>query len=245
MNKTTFLFAFSTLLLNHAYAQISLDLESGAVWTGKNDVRVEGNTGTLFSLGGDLKSNDPSAYFRARSTWHINSRHEVSVLAAPLREEYSGSFATPVNFSGTAFAANAPTTVRYRFDSYRLTYRYNFVTTDTVTFGMGLTGKIRDASIEMNQGNVSARESNIGFVPLINFRLDWRFAPRFSLLVEGDALVGPNGRAEDVLAAVQYHATENLALRLGYRVLEGGVDSDSNYNSTLFHYLAAGVTWKF
>ena len=51
--------------------------------------------------------------------------------------------------------------------------------------------------------------------------------------------------AEDVLAAVQYHATENIALRLGYRILEGGVDSDSTYTSALFHYLSAGITYRF
>ncbi len=235
----------STLFLNQTHAQISLDLECSAVLTGRNDVRVAGDTGTLFSLKDDLQATYPSAYFRTKATWHIDSSHDVSVLAAPLREEYSGAFATPVSFAGTTFAPNTPTIAPYRFESYRLTYRYNFVKTETVTFGMGLTGKIRDASIQVNQGGLSARESSIGFVPLIKFRLDWRFAPRFSLLVEGDALVGPNGRAEDVLAAIQYHATDHLAMRLAYRVLEGGVDSDSNYNTTLFHHLAAGVTWHF
>jgi opacity protein-like surface antigen len=48
-----------------------------------------------------------------------------------------------------------------------------------------------------------------------------------------------------VLAAVQFHATKNIALRLGYRILEGGVDSDSTYASALFHYLSAGITYRF
>lgn len=243
--KKILLIAFaSSIVTLSSHARLSLDLESGFAWTGTNDIRIPSDTGTLFSLADDLDT-DPEAIFRARATWHLGLRHDVSVLFAPLRTDADGSFATPVNFAGTTFAANTPTTARYRFDSYRMTYRYNFITNDKLTFGLGITGKIRDASIQVDQGGLSARDSNLGFVPLINFRLAWRFAPKLSLLIEGDALVGPNGRAEDVLAAIQYHATEDLALRLGYRVLEGGVDSDTTYSSALFHYLSAGVTWRF
>lgn len=243
--KTCLLFA-SLLVFSStvARADYSVDFESGAVWTGANDIRIPADTGTLFSLSDDLKS-DPTAFFRTRATYHLGLHHDISFLFAPLRTEADGAFATPVNFAGTAFAAGAPTTARYRFDSYRLTYRYNFITRDDLTFGLGITGKLRDASIQVDQGGLSARDSNLGFVPLINFRLNWRFAPKFSFLFEGDALVGPSGRAEDVLAAIQYHPTEKLALRLGYRVLEGGVDSDTTYSSALFHYLSAGFTVRF
>jgi len=37
-------------------AQISLDLESGYVSTGYNDVRIPGDQGTLFSLNEDLEA---------------------------------------------------------------------------------------------------------------------------------------------------------------------------------------------
>jgi hypothetical protein len=229
-----------------SHAEFSLDLESGLVWTGTNDIRVTNdNSGTLFSLSDQLTANDPSAFFRARATWHLSPKHDISVLYAPLSEGYEGLFPNPVTFAGTTFAANTPTTARYRFDSYRLTYRYNFITTEKLTFGLGITGKIRDAEVQVNQGGLSANDANTGFVPLINFRLDYRFAPKWSFLLEGDALVGPNGRAEDVLAALQYHPTQQLSFRLGYRILEGGVDSDTTYNQSLFQYLAAGVTVRF
>ncbi|MBK8038413.1 MAG: hypothetical protein IPK22_14965 [Verrucomicrobiaceae bacterium] len=244
MIKSLFIASLLLCFTLAARADYSVDFESGAVWTGANDIRIPADTGTLFSLSDDLKS-DPTAFFRTRATYHLGLHHDISFLFAPLRTEADGAFATPVNFAGTTFAAGAPTTARYRFDSYRLTYRYNFITRDDLTFGLGITGKLRDASIQVDQGGLFARDSNLGFVPLINFRLNWRFAPKFSFLFEGDALVGPSGRAEDVLAAIQYHPTEKLALRLGYRVLEGGVDSDTTYSSALFHYLSAGFTVRF
>jgi hypothetical protein len=235
----------ATPAASHA-ADFSFDIESGAVWNGYNDVRIPNDRlGTPFSLTDDLSADEPSAYFRARATWHLNEKHDISILAAPLRMDYSGEFDQPVRFDGTTFLEGKATSAKYRFDSYRLTWRYNFIRTENFTFGAGITGKIRDAEIELSQAGRSASDSNTGFIPLINFRLAWEFAPRWSLLAEGDWLIGPQGRAEDVLAAVQWQATDAMALHLGYRILEGGADNDDVYSFSLFHYLAAGVTFRF
>ena len=68
----------------------------------------------------------------------------------------------------------------------------------------------------------------------------------FSLLLDGDALVSPYGRAEDLLAALQYRVSERATLRLGYRVLEGGADGGGNvYTFALFNYLTAGLRVVF
>lgn len=228
-----------------ARADFSFDFESGAVWTGSNDVRIPGDEGTPFSLSDDLNGDEPAAYFRARATWHINERHDLSVLAAPLRMDYSGQLVKPVEFAKEFFEAGVPTEAKYRFDSYRLTYRYNFIRKENLTFGLGLTAKVRDAEIEMQQRGVYASDDNLGVVPLINFRLAWEFAPSWSLIAEGDWLVASQGRAEDILAAIQWQATDALAFHVGYRILEGGADNDDTYAFALFHYVAAGVTVRF
>ena len=120
-----------------ARADFSFDFESGAVWTGSNDVRIPGDEGTRFSLSDDLNGDEPAAYFRARATWHINEKHDISVLAAPLRMDYSGQLVKPVEFAKEFFEAGVPTEAKYRFDSYRLTYRYNFIRKENLTFGLG------------------------------------------------------------------------------------------------------------
>ncbi len=48
-----FILSFNVLSLN---GQASFDLETGAVGTGYNNVRIPGNQGTLFSLKDDLNS---------------------------------------------------------------------------------------------------------------------------------------------------------------------------------------------
>jgi hypothetical protein len=104
---------------------------------------------------------------------------------------------------------------------------------------------VRDAEIRLTGQGRTAIDDNVGFVPLINFWLDWRMAPKWHLLFNGDAAGSSQGRAEDVALAVQYDVNDALGLRLGYRVLEGGADGDDVKTFVLFHYATVGMSWKF
>jgi len=143
------------------------------------------------------------------------------------------------------FEADENLNARYRFDSYRLTYSYALVRSERLHFDIGFTAKIRDAAIRVESEQRSSEKTNTGFVPLINFALDWSFDPQFGLLVEGDALAAPQGRAEDVLLAPYADVTDRLRFRIGYRILEGGADNDEVYTFALLHYLSTGLTWSF
>ena len=112
-------------------------------------------------------------------------------------------------------------------------------------FGLGLTAKIRDAKIALASSGAVSEKTNVGFVPIINFRLLWNIGNKFGLLLDGDALAAPQGRAEDVLIAATYKLSENFKVRAGYRILEGGADNDEVYNFALFHYASVGLSYTF
>lgn len=232
------------LLVAPVSAQFSVDLESGAVFSGYNDVRIPGDTGTLFSFSEELET-EPLAFGRLRLNYDFNPRHHLSLLLAPLTVNADGQIDRAVDFAGETFPANTPLEGTYRFNSYRLTYRYDFYRKEKLELGIGFTAKIRDAEIRLEGAGKSASRTNVGFVPIINFRLVWLFADPLALVLDGDALAAPQGRAEDVQLALQYAVSEPLALRLGYRLLEGGADNDEVYTFSLFHYAAFGLTWKF
>jgi len=223
------------------HAQATLDLETGVVVTGYNDVRIPGDEGTLFSLKDDLTANS-KIYYRIKVNYTIKSRHTLSVLFAPLTTTSDGSIPYDINFSGTVFPANTALDAKYKFNSYRLTYRYDIVKKPKIDFGLGFTAKIRDASIALESADLKAEKTNVGFVPIINFRLHWRFTEDFGLLFEGDALAAKQGRAEDILIAVTYRFSDHFAIKAGYRILEGGADNDEVYNFALFHYGAVGLS---
>ncbi|MBM3308035.1 MAG: hypothetical protein FJY74_06900 [Candidatus Eisenbacteria bacterium] len=133
----------------------------------------------------------------------------------------------------------------YTFNSYRLTYRYTLTEGDRFEAGVGFTAKIRNALIRVEGNGQEAEKKNVGFVPLLNFRLAWSLTDRVGLLLEGDALAAPQGRAEDVVAAVMVAASDRVRVRLGYRIVEGGADNDEVYTFALLDYASAAVIVGF
>lgn len=238
------IFFLMLLATDTVYADLSVDIESGLAYSGYNDVRVPGNTGSDISLSEDLEA-EPVEFVRLRLAIDLGDRHQLSFLVAPLRFESSGTVNRDIDFNGVRFGADTPLNALYRFDSYRVTYQYTLLSKERIRFGIGFTGKVRDASISFDNGSVSSEKANTGFVPLINFAFDWRFASKLGLIVEGDALAAPQGRAEDVLLGIYGNPSSQVRLRLGYRVLEGGADNDEVYTFALVHYMSAGLTWTF
>jgi hypothetical protein len=227
-----------------ANAQATLDLETGAVFTGYNDVQIPGDQGTRFSLKDDLTPEN-KVFYRLRFSYTLKSRHTFSLLYAPLETRSRGSVDKDIFFKGQIFSANTPLRSIYKFNSYRLTYRYNIAQKPRFEFGLGFTAKIRDASILLSSADEISFKNNVGFVPIINFRLLWQVHDKVGLLLDGDALAAPQGRAEDISLAATYTFSDNLRIRAGYRILEGGADNDEVYNFALFHYALAGISYTF
>jgi len=221
-----------------------VDFEAGAAFSGYNDVRIPGDDGTKFSLTDDLES-EIVPFARARLGTQFRDRHAIELLVAPLDVTAEGKINKDIHFQNRIFPADTDLEATFRFDSYRLTYRYTFVQRNQVQFGAGITGKIRDAEIGLSGGGQEAVKTNTGFVPLINFQMVWRPTSSFGVLIDGDALAGPQGRAEDILIAALFKLGGSVEMKLGYRVLEGGADNDEVYTFSMFHYALAGlrVTW--
>jgi hypothetical protein len=245
MNKSylawvTALLLFFTTNQSLLKGQFSFDLETGAVSTGYNDVRIPGDEGTFFSLKDDLISKT-ELFFRLRASYTIKSRHTLSLLYAPLETESKGNVPFDIFFEGVTFPANTDLTGTYKFNSYRFTYRYDIVLKPKFEFGLGFTAKIRDAKIAMASSGLESEKVNVGFVPIINFRLFWKPYDKFGILLEGDALAAPQGRAEDIMIAATYRLSDRIGLKAGYRILEGGAENDEVYNFALFNYAAVGL----
>ncbi len=230
-----------------AWAQLSLDLETGVAFSGYNDVRIPNNaTQTRFSLTDDLKSQ-PVMYGRANLHWLVHPRHEVSLLVSPLTTKPSGTLDFPVVFQNETFAAGQKIDAVYRFNSYRLQYLYRFKNQNAIVRALGVSLKVRDAIISLKNEDVYAEKTDLGFVPLIGFELGYDFSDEFGILFKGEGLISPTGegRAEDVLLAAKYNIDDRYSLFLGYRLLEGGGDVDEVYSFANINYLAVGTQIRF
>jgi hypothetical protein len=222
---------------------IGAAVEAGVVWQGYNDVRIPGDTGSRFSLVNDLTPST-GPVFRVSVGATLSERHSLRLTWAPVRLSSRGTLGEDVRFAGETFPAGSQVQAGYRFDSYRLTYRYGIVRTERLDLDLGATAFVRDAGISI-QGARYAEKTNVGFVPLLSFRLAWAFAPPVSLAVDGDAIAGGPGRAEDVLVALDVKVRPGVSVRAGYRFIEGGADTDEVYNFALVNQVVAGLAVAF
>ena len=115
---------------------LSLEAESGAVWFSKNDTRIPGDTGTKFDLL-DLTGTGPDAYIRLYANYAFNEKHTLRLTLAPIETEGTGILKEETVFKDDIFAAGIPTKGTYRFNTYRLTYRWTFHDANRWRWGVG------------------------------------------------------------------------------------------------------------
>jgi hypothetical protein len=219
-----------------------LDLEAGAAWSRYNDVQVPGDAGTRFSLseGAFQSETAPIVRIQAGARW---GRHTLFGTFAPVRLRANGQSGEAILFRGQAFTADENASARYRFDTYRLTYRYALVAAPRFELALGGTVLVRDAEIRLEEPGHSTAEKNVGVVPLLSFRLAGRLSGPVWLVLDGDALASKQGRAEDLIVGLELRSGE-LAFRAGYRLLEGGADNATVYNFAWINQVVAGVRYE-
>jgi len=237
--------ATAAAVFGQELSHFAVELELGPVWQSRNDVQIPNDAGgTRFSLV-DVAGNGPWPAGRLYLTWNVSERHGLRALAAPLSYTETGTLDEPVEFAGASYLPGVPTEATYQFDSWRLTYRYRFRDGDRWTWWVGATAKIRDAEIELAQGGVTSRDTDLGFVPLLHLGADWRLAERWHLLLDLDALAGGPGRAEDFAAKLAYDLNDRWSITAGYRTVEGGADTDDVYAFAWFHYAVVSGIFRF
>lgn len=225
--------------------RFAVELEAGPVWQTRNNVQIPNtDEGTRFSLV-DLAGKGPLPAVRLYLTWNINERHSFQLLLAPLAFTKTGSLTDSVQFAGKSYLPERPVDATYKFNSWRVGYRYNFFSREHLNLLIGFTAKIRDAKIELSQGSTTSKDTNVGFVPLLHLGLDWHFARIWHLLFDFDGLAGGPGRAFDVALKLHYAINDHWGLSAGYRTLEGGADVESVYTFAWLHYAVVSGIYRF
>lgn len=244
MNKIIIII-FLSVCSQLVYGQLFLDLEGNLIASVPyNEVKVPSSTGTQVDLANDL-SLQSSFTGRLRVNYIFREKHLVSFLFAPLVMRSTGMIDETIVYNEQSFKPNDPLEALYKFNSYRFTYRYLFIRNEDVILGLGLSANIRDARITMQTGNKSSEFDNVGVVPLLNFYGLWSPFNNWMTLVEGDAMVSGNGRAEDVFAGIGYRFSDMFVLKGGYRLQEGGSNNEKIYNFACVNYAALGILVSF
>lgn len=222
---------------------IAIEGESGVVWFSRNDVRIPNEEGTKFNMM-DLIGGNTAPYYRIRVNVGIGDRHLVRALYAPLAKTGTGRLNKDVFFQETNFRADIPTKGTYRFNTYRLTWRYTYYNQGRWQLGAGLAGLIRDAKVELEQDELSDNKTDLGFVPLLHFYAKRSLNDRLFFASDVETLGSLQGRATDLALTLNYQITRQWTLSAGYRLLEGGADVDEVYNFSWINYGLAAIAFN-
>ncbi len=237
--------AFSGRNYNGKVPSLLIELEGGPLWQTVNDIQIPNNDqATRFSLV-DLAGKGPYPAGRLYITWNINSRHGLRLLLAPFSVTGEIESSQPLRFEGEEFAAGTPLDATYRFNSWRVSYRYNFHRGERFIWYTGFTAKIRDARIELVQNGTSSDKPDLGFVPLLHLSGDIKLSPQWRISADLDALAGGPGRAIDFSARLRRNISRNWGISAGYRTLEGGADIEEVYNFAWLHYALISLYYRY
>ena len=220
----------------------TVDLEGVSAWQRRNAVQSPNDpSGTRFALDA-LTGEGPAHAPRIQVAGRASGRHEWRVLYAPLSVTGEGASAVPIRFEGETFDPGR-ISARYRFDSWRATWRWRWIERDDLVVKVGVTAKIRDASIRLRQGGKTASKTDTGFVPLLHGAFERRLSPTWSLQGDIDALAGGPGYAVDAGLRVAHRLSDEWRVTGGLRWLDGGADSDEVYAFASFVSVTVGVSW--
>lgn len=219
------------------------ELEVGPVWQSRNEVAVPGDTGTRFDLD-DVTGAGPFAAGRIIVDWNPWRRHGFRLTVAPLQISDTGTLKQAVDFAGETYLPGS-TEATYKFNTYRLTYRFWIPHNCRWHSNVGVTALVRDANIELRQGATTSRKTDLGIVPLLHLDTEYHVSNRWSLVADLDAAWAPQGRAIDFALKARYRLSRTWDLTFGYRTIEGGADNDSVYTFSWLHSAVVGVGFRW
>lgn len=227
-------------LLVQTFSQFSLDVSGGLVAQSYNKVRIPNDEGTAFDLYKDFQIQGPVFYYSLKPGFSFREKNHLFLLYAPLNVNYEGAAPFDIRFQNTTFLEGQDVTARYKFNSYRLTYRRDVYSSEKWIVGVGFTAKIRDAEVRLTSTNTTDKKDDFGFVPLLNLYAEFNFN-NWAAFFEGDGLAGGPGRAFDLYLGGKIPINEHLKVKAAYRMVEGGADVESVYNFTLLHFANLGL----
>jgi hypothetical protein len=230
--------------LGQTTSRFGITLEGGVIWQDRNDIRVPNATGTLFSLP-DVIGRGTEGLFRAEADFRVAERHGFRVVYAPLEITDSGVLPRAVSFAGVGFSPGPATEAAYKFNSYRVTYRYHLYDGATWSWRIGATGFIRDARIALRQNEVYAEDTDVGFVPLVYLQGLARIGENWRFAFDIDGLAASQGRAFDIAAKLGYSVSDQVRLEFGYRTIEGGADVEQVFNFAWLNSLVGALRIDF
>lgn len=151
-----------------------------------------GETGTQFDYVRNGGQEILFPYKRATVELALADRHDIVFLYQPLTVETQtripSDLATDVSIDVVDFAPGTALDLKYGFDFWRVSYLFRVIHNGGWNVGLGLSLQLRNASIvfQSTNGEQITVNQNLGPVPIVKARAEYRFSSGLFLGTEVD-----------------------------------------------------------
>lgn len=155
---------------------VRLSAELGFVGVLYNRIQV-GMDGTAFDYRNEGGQDALFPWLRFSGEWEANRRHTFIFLVQPLNVTSDVTLRNDHRIDGLDFPAGTSMDVRYDFSFYRFSYLYDFFRDPEQELAIGVSGQLRNATINFTATDGSQRSGSrgLGFVPVLKVRGRYTF----------------------------------------------------------------------
>jgi hypothetical protein len=204
------------------------------------------NDGTQLSAEKDLGLDDQINQFRAEFDLRMSKRHHLRADFFKLSRFHQLALARDINFGDFTFAEGTQFRTKLDWRVMSLTYTYQFFKFDRFEAGGGLGVHIIQAQAEGGTPGTLNRErdTEVGIFPTIALNAAFRMSKRWSATARAQSFSASpedfKGTMSDYHLDIQYRWHENLAVGLGWSMLESNLEVTNTDQPRLFDLKTTG-----
>lgn len=196
-----------------------------------------GQNGTYFDYVGQGGQSTlfPNTRFSLELNFGKKRKNTLVLLYQPLNIETQVVLQENTQFDDLLFTKGSNLNTQYSFPFYRLSYLGRIVQAGPFELAIGGSLQIRNVIVkfESSDGNLLKISRNVGFVPILKFRAEYRQSKSLSLELEADGFYAPvsylNGDDNNVVGAIL-----DVSIRQNVRL------SDAARTFVSFRYIGGG-----
>jgi hypothetical protein len=216
-------------------------------------INGEAGSGTDVDLEDDLGLRGSDSVFRVDGYWRFADKHRFDFSAFDLSRSATKQIEREIDWGDTTYPISATLETDVDLAIYKAAYTYMFLKQDRSFLGGTIGLYIADIGTSLSSPNTGSIESNnvTAPMPVIGLRGEYRFADRWSLRGSGEFFVVDSGDVDgslyDIYAGVDFSATQNVAIGLGFNAvkIDIGVDKNSFQGNVDWQYSGALAFLKF
>lgn len=211
------------------------------------------DVGTEIDFENDLGFDPSDTVFRLDGYYRFSDRHRIDFSVFDLSRESRTQIAREIQWGDTTFLIDTVVGGDLDLRIYKAAYTYSFLQRDGGYLGgsLGLyTADVTVSLFEENLGSAERREITAP-LPVIGLRGSHELADRWTLRASAEFFFidyeGFEGELIDLYAGLDYSVLDNVAIGVGFNVVDLGLDVDrSDYRGSLdWQYDGALAFLKF